>query len=362
MAPDIALAASARDWPDRLHRFLLDHGGGRVVDRVLTPDQTRDGLDVLLIDDVCSFLSPKFVSSLKVRGSEVIGVFDPDDGADAKRRLLECGISDVIESRASPEEFLEKIHQTLAHRHLVTEEPSYGPGPVRIGVTGASEGVGITEISIALATELGRDLRSALVDLDPVWPSVAQRLGLPLHPNIRTLLDRVLHEPKRVESSLHRQGDLVVVGGRADGVVNAPVSRHDAQQTLDSLAPFCDVVVIDNGPMRETDPGFLWDLDTLIVVGQATPVGVARLIRVAERLVTDRDVSVLLVVNMVPRKSFHRGEVIAEINRVLPNATVFTLPFDNRVAEAAWDGQVRAAGPFRRAVRSMSDVVVESLK
>ena len=65
VVPDIALAASARDWPDRLHRFLLDHGGGRVVDRIMTPDQaTGSSFDVLLIDDVCSFLTPRLVSVL----------------------------------------------------------------------------------------------------------------------------------------------------------------------------------------------------------------------------------------------------------------------------------------------------------
>jgi len=362
MVPDIALAASAREWPDRLHRFLLDHGGGRVIDRVLSPDRAGDGIDVLIIDDVCSFLSPNLVSGLKQRGSEVIGVFDPDDGADAKRRLLECGISDVIESDATPEEFLRKIEQTLAHRFHVAEFDSFGSGPVRIGVTGASEGVGITEVAVALASELGRDISTGLVDLDPLWPSVAQRLGLPLHPNIRTLVDHVLHEPSRIESSLHRLDGLVVVGGRADGPTSAPLSRHESQMVLDSLDQFCDVAVIDVGPAREADPVTLRELDTLIIVGHATPVGVSRLIMVASQLAVDHPVgSVLLVVNMVPRKRFHRSEVIAEIDRALPGSLVFTLPRDDRVSEAAWDGRIRTAGPFRRAVRSMSDVVVRSM-
>ncbi|HEU4320361.1 MAG TPA: hypothetical protein VFS66_09800 [Acidimicrobiia bacterium] len=333
-----------------------------MVDRVLAPDRAGDGIDVLIIDDVCSFLSPTLVSGLKHRGSEVIGVFDPDDGADAKRHLLECGISDVIESDATPEEFLQKIESTLAHRLPPAEVQSFGGAPVRIGVTGASEGVGITEVALALAYEVGRDVRAGLVDLDPVWPSVAQRLGLPLHPNIRTLVDNVLHEPSRIESSLHRHDDLVVVAGRADGPTGAPVSRHDSQLALNSLEPFCDVAVIDVGPIREVDPGLLDEFDTLIVVGHATPVGVSRLIRVGSRLVTDEpDGSVLLVVNMVPRKAFHRGEVIAEIERALPGSLVFTLAMDSRVGEAAWDGRIRSAGPFRRGVRAMSDVVVRSL-
>ena len=74
-APDIALAASARNWPDQLHRFVLDHGGGRIVDRVMGPDQAAETpFDILVIDDVCSFLTPRLVDVVKSRGSEVLGV------------------------------------------------------------------------------------------------------------------------------------------------------------------------------------------------------------------------------------------------------------------------------------------------
>lgn len=362
MNPDIALAASAREWPDRLHRFLLDHGGGRVVDRVLAPEQAGEGIDVLLIDDVCSFLNPRMVSSLKQRGTEIIGVFDPDDGADAKRRLLECGISDVIESDASPEEFLLKIDQTLAHRAEVADFDPTGAGPVRIGVTGPSEGVGMTEVALALAASVGDHVQAALVDLDPVWPSVAQRLGLPLHPNIRTVLDNALHDPDRISASLHHRGDLVVVGGRADGSAGAPIGRHESTLVLDSLATFCDVAVVDAGPFGADDYGLIRELDTLIVVGQATPVGVSRLIRTASLVLsTDPGASVLVVVNMVPHKGFHRGEVTSELDRALDGSPVFTLPIDSRITDAAWDGSVRWGRAFRRAIGAMADVVVGSL-
>ena len=43
MTPEIALAASAREWPDRLHRFLLDHGGGVVV---LIPSHALEASEV----------------------------------------------------------------------------------------------------------------------------------------------------------------------------------------------------------------------------------------------------------------------------------------------------------------------------
>ena len=56
VGPELALAASARDWPDRVHRFLLDHGGGRVLARVMGAEQAvHDEYDVLA-DRRCLFL------------------------------------------------------------------------------------------------------------------------------------------------------------------------------------------------------------------------------------------------------------------------------------------------------------------
>src|SRR5690554_6367891 len=95
--PELELAASARAWPDRLHRHLLDHGGARIAGRILTATQSLDtAYDGLLVNDVCSFLSPGLVDRLRRDGWQVLRVFDSGDGPDAKRRLLECGIADVI--------------------------------------------------------------------------------------------------------------------------------------------------------------------------------------------------------------------------------------------------------------------------
>src|SRR5690606_34142626 len=97
----------------------------RIVERVMAAEQATDlDFDVLLIDDVCSFLTPRLVMKLKQAGREVIGAYMPEDGTDAKRRLLECGITDVIETDSSPEEFLAKVRATLAHRVVpFGEEP-----------------------------------------------------------------------------------------------------------------------------------------------------------------------------------------------------------------------------------------------
>lgn len=364
MGPDIALAASAREWPDRLHRFLLDHGGGRIVDRVMAADQAAEGeFDVLLIDDICSFLTPRLVSMLKQSGAEVIGVYMPADGPDAKRRLLECGISDVIESEATPEEFLAKIGASLSYRTAQPQsEETREPTGFRIAVTGPCEGVGMTEISVALARSIASRVSTVLVDMDSRWPSVAQRLDLPLHPNIRTALDYALHRTDRLAEAMHRIDDLSLIGGRADGGHGPELTRADSLMLLDALEANARVVVADMGPMGESTAALLREFDTLIVVGVGTPVGVARLIRTASGVMARQPTaSVLGVVNKTARGGYRRVEIIDEIARTIPDLPVHTLPYEPGVERAAWDGTIHAGGRYAKAVDAMSSLVVKAL-
>lgn len=364
MSVDIALAASAREWPDRLHRYLLDHGGGRIVGRLMGPEQITDvSFDVLLIDDVSSFLSPRLVMTLKHRGVDVVGVFVPEDGADAKRRLLECGISDVLESDATPDEFLQKIHQTLAHSSIAdTPQDRVSRKPLTIGVTGPSDGVGMTEVSVGLARALATRVETVLVDLDPVWPSVAQRLDLPLHPNVRTALDHTMHDPGRLASALHDVDGLRIVGGRADGGNAVSVARHEVLALIEALSDLCRVVVADLGPLRSIEGGSLREFDTSVIVGSAGPVGVARLVKTIDRvLATETDQSMLVVVNLATKSAYQRSETLGELSRTFPDLSVVSLPFEPKLAESAWNGTPAPGGRYRRAVLSLADVIVKSL-
>jgi MinD-like ATPase involved in chromosome partitioning or flagellar assembly len=362
VVPDIALAASARDWPDRLHRYLLDHGGGRIVDRVMGPDQATEGsFDVLLIDDVSSFLTPRLVTMLKQKGSEVIGVFAPEDGSDAKRRLLECGISDVIETGASPEEFLRRSNRP-EHRMPPPMGESSPTSTLGIAVTGPSEGVGMTEVAVSLASSLAGEIETTLVDLDPVWPSVAQRLDLPLHPNVRTAIDHALHNPNRLPEAIHVFGDLMVVGGRADGINGTPISRHETVALLDGLGNHCDVVVADLGPLRSVEDGLIREFDAVIVVGAGGPVGIARLIKTIDALPSaGARQSVLAIVNQLGPNGYRAEQTLAELANAFPLLPALALPHDRKLAGAEWQGNLANGARYRKAVRSMADVVVRSL-
>lgn len=364
MTPEIALAASARNWPDRLHRHLLDHGGGRVVARVLGAEQAMSArFEVLFIDDVCSFLNPRLIIALRDAGAEVIGVFDPSDGSDAKRRLLECGISDVIESEAGAEEMLLLARTTLAHRGVgrdITATPEKLGWT--IGVTSATAGVGATEVAIGLAAAAGSDLPVALVDLDPVWPSVAPRLDLPLHPNVRTAIDFALHQPDQLPRALHRFGALSVVGGVADRGTASPISQAEAGMLLETMAGIVTLVIVDLGPLESSLRSLLLRFDTVAVVGTGDPVGVTRLCRAlegAKDLVGDG--SLVALVNRVPARPYHMAEVRAEILAAWPDIPVLTLPEDSHLADAVWDGMPVAKGPFSKELQRAASLVTSSV-
>lgn len=360
MGPDLALAASARDWPDKVHRFLLDHGGGRVRDRVMGSEQALAAeYEVLLIDDVCSFLTPRLVRRLREQSKEIVGVFSPEDGPDAKRRLLECGITDVVESEAPPQDILAVASATLAHR-VAPSAPqirSSKPG-FQVSVIGAAVGVGATEVSIAVASRIRSKNQVLLVDLDQTHPSLAQRLDLSLHPNLRTAVDLAHHEPDRLEESIQVVDGLRVLGGLAGSRSESALPRVEVEGLIDDLARAFRVLVLDQG---ELDSDGRVDSDVVIVVGEASPVGITRLIKVAGPIRRQKGDAVLIVVNRAESGGRRSDEIRIELQRALPGSHVLLLPEDRRVGRAAWDGVGVQRGPFSRGVRRVADLIAEAV-
>jgi hypothetical protein len=215
---EAALAVSAREWPDRLHRFLSDHGGARVRAQVLTAeDALAEEYHVLVIDDVSSFLTPRLVQQIQGQGRLILGVFDPVEFPEGKERLRECGVDLVIESNATADEFVVALRALIAlvpastqpaEPHVRASAPS-----TLIVVGGPPGGCGATEVAIGWAVRLARFGRTALLDLDEISAAIAQRLGLALLPNIRSAIDVVQHRHGRIEDCLQPVGRLEVLAG-----------------------------------------------------------------------------------------------------------------------------------------------------
>ena len=73
--PVIAIAGSQRAWASELRRFLTDFGGARLKGTVLTAREALEtGYELLLIDDIASYLSPRLVERLRERGARIKSV------------------------------------------------------------------------------------------------------------------------------------------------------------------------------------------------------------------------------------------------------------------------------------------------
>jgi MinD-like ATPase involved in chromosome partitioning or flagellar assembly len=323
------------------------------------PEQAlSDQYEVLFIDDVCSFLTPRLVRSIRDLGREIIGVYDPADAADAKRHLLECGVTDVIEQDAMPEEFLAAAEATLLHRETIADRIAAISPAFRVGVLGPIGGVGSTEIAIGLASKLALKRATVLVDLDMATPSLAQRLDLPLHPNLLTAVDAAHHRLGSMAETVLADDGFDVVGGLVNGVVAQALPPIEIEGVLDELGKGgYEVVVADLG---NPAPGHVDNLrfQVLIVVGLANPVGMARMVRTIQDIVSRVDMpETVALVNRVGPGSRRRLEIRAELARLLPTVPVALVPEDNRLERASWDGTRVTRGPFAKSVGRVASLI-----
>lgn len=392
--PELAVVYSPREWANRVVRHVTDHGGGRVRLRVVDGRVAlEEDFDVLLAEDVTSFLTGRFVAELHRRGRAVLGVYDPEEPA-GKDRLLDLGVDDLIESTAAADDFVRKLAVIVPERPAPSRRavvPTHGvdaelasiaagmrapasvarPRGWQWAVGGPPGGCGATEVAIELARHLrARSGAAVLVDGEDVAPSLAQRLGLPPIPNIRTAIDAVLHGSGELADAvlLVAAGGFGLLAGLANPADWGQIRAQDAADVVHELRSQAAHVVVNVGPILEDLPAvggpdrygltraLTASADIIVGVGSPTPVGVARLIGwVAEVAMLAPGRPIHLALNRAPGTRFVRAEVEAEIRRTYAPASLHFLPFDEAVERAAWRGELVAPGPFSRAV---GDLVV----
>ncbi len=364
---EIALAVSAREWPDRIHRFLTDHGGARVRTQVITAeDALAEAYQILVIDDISSFLTPRLVDQLRRQGRMILGVFDPDEAADGKERLIECGVDLVIEADADGDEFVIALRTLLlSERH---PPPLPEPAPPAMGssslivIGGPPGGSGATEVAIAWADRLSQGASVVLVDGDEVTPAIAQRLGLHLLPNLRTALDALHHRHGSLSQSLVPVGRFQVVAGLSGDRGWMEVRPSQVLDLLSELGQHFRYVVANCGSLLEQggfgDSGrfgitrhVVAAADHLVAVGLPSPVGVTRLLGwLTQADLLNPTAGRQVVINRAPNSRFRRSEIAEEIGRVYPAIPIGFLPADRQVEAAAWSGARVTAGAFARAM------------
>lgn len=369
---EVALAVSAREWPDRIHRFLADHGGARVRAQVMTPDDAlAEDYQVLIIDDISSFLTPRLVAEVHKRRRMVLGVFDPEDSPDAKERLQECGVDQVIAADATADEFVVALRAMVVLAPELDGEDlplsSSNAGQPRVWVVGAPPGgCGATEVAIALARQFTRFGSVVLVDLDEVAPALAQRLGLPLLPNLRSAIDALTHRQADLEATLQQVGNLEVLTGLSGDRDWMEVRSHEVSDVIEELIAGHRFVVINVGSQLD-EVGFgpvgrfglsrtgVAFAERVLLVTLPNPVQVSR---TAHWYQAAREInpsfSATILVNRAPRSRFRRAELIEELGRATGVGAILFLSRDSEVESSVWSGQPVPAGRFVRQIRKLA--------
>lgn len=397
-AVEIAIGVSHRSWAQELFRHVADHGGAVVRTRVLLEeDALESSYAVLVVDDTASVLSPRLVAELHRRDRRVIAVHAAGDHP-ARETLARLGVDAAIPDSATPEELVDAIvalapergpglvEDTFAEiaRELGHELPAGGEPPLHeepapplerglvTAVLAVCGGAGASEVALALAAALRqRGERAVLVDADEVAPSLAQRVALPLVPNLRNAVDALERGVGSLQEALvalpERDGGFDLLCGLANPRDWPGLRPESVAEVVGELARTHGQVVVNAGSRTEdvVAPGGLARYgitramvlvaDQLVLVGGGTPIGVARTLDwLADHADVARSKPLHVALNQAPTATFKRGELEREVLRSFLPSSLTLLPSDKRVEEAVWNGHTVTSGPFAKAVRSLA--------
>ena len=384
--PAVAIGSSQRPWVAELMSHAQDHAGIRVVGTVLSTREALDlDYDILLIDDTTSYLTKRLVDRVKALRRIVIGVYEADRGETGRQKLAEMGADGVIDADSPPKEFMARIRY-VAEQHLVDRdfaeivadeapvdaaiegprpEPPSEQGRSIVVISGSN---GVTEVAVGIAAAGVRAGRSGLVtDLDTVEPTIAQRLGLELSPNVLTGIEALRHTGEVGDVALTHHSGLSCVVGLPSPREWGTCSPDDAVDLVTELAASHGSVIVKvNQQLEDLTPfgvrsgrfevarRLVAVADQLVVVGDPSPTGVTALLSwIGDARALSR-APIHVVLNHCGRSLYQKGEIRDEIARSFRSASVVFAPEDPRVRKAAWQGEVSASGRFGRTMEEIA--------
>lgn len=380
--PEVALVFSPEAWVEGLHRHLTDHGGARVRQVIMDPSLAFDEVyGTVVVSHRWPALTRTFVEAVHRRGRCILGVFDPEEPA-GRQFLVSLGADRVLASDASMAEFvdafaalapeLKQPAPSVTALEAAVDGTSFSapapdgdqPRAWRLVAVGGTPGAGATELAIALTATLARQgERAVLVDADEVVPSIAQRLGLPIEPNLRSAIESVEYGMGDVGTAIIRAArGLDVMCGLPNVGAWSQVRPSEVLDVIEAVGRTRRYVVT-NFSSRLADVGrggrdrygisrkVVSEASELIGVAPATPVGVTRLLGwVTDVRALNPSAPVHLVVNRSPRDAFRKAELDQEIRRTFEPESLAFLPHDPRIDAAVWSGTLVAHGPYAKAV------------
>ena len=247
----------------------------------------------------------------------------------------------------------EEPDDTLTRAVADEPAPERSPGRV-VAVWGPAGAPGRTTLAVGLAAELARDRRTIVVDADPWGGSVAQQLGIVDEVSGLLAATRFVASGQLPErfGGLPRSLDhrLSVVTGlpRADRWVEI---RAGVVEHLLDVARSHGHVVVDTGFCLEHDPATdggragrntmtleaLETADEVVVVGNADPVGLARLARglVELRETTGRSDVRVVVNRMRPTLGWAEQDIAGMLGGLARITGLHFLPEDRAAVDRA---------------------------
>jgi len=376
----LLIGASQLGWVTTLTQWISEHGGARLIGQALTSgDVTDTEFDVLVLDRWSSLLSRRLVEEVQRDGAAVIVLTQPGQKEDG--HLDDLGVSLAMPLTASPEQIISRATEVTAVRRVNGYQrsgrslPAKEKEPSRSGRLVALLGrSGVTELVVNLADTAARSGESvAVVDFDTVDPSVAQRLGLPLVPNLLTAVEHLRAAEFGDASTIRHGSGFRVVAGLAnarewDSLTS--VEADDLAQALRdrfslTVAPV-DRMLEDLAPLSGLEGRFdvarriVARADDIVVLGTPSPVGLVQTLASIADVRALTQVPIHVAVNRAPPGRFLPSEWAKELRRTFDPASLVFLPDDLRVGRAAWDGRVPAAGRYVKAVRRFAAQLVRA--
>lgn len=376
--PVVSIASSQRAWAAELVRFLSDYGGARLYGTVLTgEDALEQEYEVLVIDDIASYLTPRLIERVHKKGRRVIGVYDSELGEAGRKRLMDMGADAAVEADAAPDVFVDLIASlSIEDGQAITEVPvpMTDPAARRRLITVVGHDLA-GDVALALASGFAAQRHTtALVDADTVTPMLAQRLSLPMVPNLLTALDALVQLRGTIDDSLVAgPAGITLLTGLPDPSQWETIQPSDVVDLVDQLEQKFDELIVKVSPHLEDLSQFggragrfevgrsmLRLSSDVAYVAEPTPLGLSRVLAwIADaRRLTDARIHVLF--GDAPSSLFQRGELSEELTRSFVPSSITWLPVDLRRVRATWNGEPTPRGPFTRAVAALGTALLSN--
>ena len=284
------------------------------------------------------------------------------------QRMVDREFADIVSGEDDQQPSDEGEH-SIGHEGPVVEDS----GRSVIVVSGSN---GVTEVIVGLAGQLARrGLAPVVADLDTLEPTLAQRLGLALSPNVLSATESLRFDGELGDTVREHETGFHVLAGLPSPREWEACGIEDAADLIGMLAEQYDAVIVrvnrhleDLSPFGVKEGRFgiarrlVADADQLVVVGDPSPMGVTSVLAWIGEARSLSGAPVHVAMNHCGKSLYQKGEIVEEIGRTFRSASVVFLPEDLRVRKAAWQGETIPQGRFTKALDPIIDKLVAAAR